>query len=285
VSRRLVAAGLAGVAVGAALAWVVARSQAPGGEAAPAADAPAASADAEPRTPTRELFGVAIPPAAHGPRPASLRGTAVAGSVSVDAAGHFVPTVGVRHLFDHFLSAADEEPLDVIRGRILLHLHDALREPAASEAAAFLDDYLALRAAQAEAEAAGEVPELLERRLPWLQELRRQHLGAVAARALFGDEEQLVRLEIERRAALPAELREQVDSLRAAGAGESEDPRAGGEHAAWSARLEDYRAERDALRDDPELGEAERERAVEELRREQFEGRELERVRALDAGS
>lgn len=101
-------------------------------------------------------------------------------------------------------------------------------------------------------------------------------------------------------APLPAEAHDRADSTRAPGAEDAlfavrasrpgpeaaERPAAlDAKPAAWKQRLADYRAARDALRADSGLDESERARALEALRRERFEGAELERVRALDAGS
>lgn len=50
-------------------------------------------------------------PAKVAPLPTSFRGTSVDGSFSVDASGNLLITRDIRNLFDYFLSAVGEEPL------------------------------------------------------------------------------------------------------------------------------------------------------------------------------
>jgi lipase chaperone LimK len=236
------------------LAPTPARAPAPPGIApapAPAAaDAPRRTAAVAPEADPR------VPAASRGPLPASLAGTDPDGSLERDAAGRFRPTPDTRRLFEYYLSASGEEPLDVIRGRILLRAAAELPPAAAAEAAALLDDYLALRAALQAQNEAGLAPDTLERRLQWSRELRREYLGAAAADALFGEDERVTALELERRdvladpalgeeerearleaiearmpervraarerATAPSRARGEVEDLRAAGAGDDQ---------------------------------------------------------------
>jgi len=197
-----------------------------------------------------------VPAASRGPLPASLRGSEIDGSLEVDADGDFHPTPEVRRLFDYFFSAAGEEPDEVIRGRILLHLYENLPPRAAGQAAQLLDDFMALREAARELASAESVPRDLERRWQWIRELRREYLGAENAEALYGEEEYVIMLDMQRRevlldetldeqeraerleaievrlpdrvrqarraASAPARVRTEVSALRAAGASEDE---------------------------------------------------------------
>jgi lipase chaperone LimK len=269
-SRRWIWLGV-GAAIGAALAaWVLGG---PGGDVdrAPSeADAPAersglsrsAPEAAEPSDPLQAAAAAEpewladIPAASRGPLPASLRGTEVDGSLEVDADGNFLPTPEVRRLFDYFFSAVGEEPDEVIRGRILLQLWANLPPRAADQAAQLLDDFMALREAAQELASAESVPRDLERRWQWIRELRREYLGAENAEGLYGEEEYVIMLDMQRRevlldetldeqeraerleaievrlpdrvrearraASAPARVRTEVSALRSAGASEDE---------------------------------------------------------------
>ena len=61
-------------------------------------------------------------------------------------------------------------------------------------AVALLDTYLDFRDAMRELAEAGEVPQDLERRWQWIRELRRHYFGAATSAALFGREEEVVRV-------------------------------------------------------------------------------------------
>ena len=119
----------------------------------------------------------------------------------MDAKGHFVPSTRALALFDYFLSASGEEPASQLRARIVAEIERRLPDPAAGEASAFLDRYLAYRAEGARAAADDRLAESadLERRLQWIRELRRAHFGAELAETLFGDEERAAALALERR--------------------------------------------------------------------------------------
>jgi lipase chaperone LimK len=118
----------------------------------------------------------------HAPPPRSL-------------AGAEVDRDGVRRLFEHFLSAAGEEPIAAIEERIVA---------AAPGRAELVRRYLALR----EAVRAMRVDpaEDLETRLARLHDLRVQHLGAEAAEELFGLEEAEAQVALARRRGEPVPL-------------------------------------------------------------------------------
>lgn len=188
--------------------------------------------------------------------PASLRGTVVDGELTVDASGEFVPNSQALAVFDYFLSATGEEPDDVIRARIVAHLRSTLAPAAAAEAEAFLDTYLRHRERMRTLTTTGTPPADLDRRLQWIREERRSVFGPALAERLFGEEERVVLLDLERRdvvtdaaltqeektrrlqeielrlpehvreerrrASAPARVSRQVEALRTAGASDAE---------------------------------------------------------------
>lgn len=131
--------------------------------------------------------------------PRSLRGTDVDGGLSIDRSGHFVPDPDALALFDYFLAATGEAPADEIAQWIRAHIARTLEPPAEAEALALLERCLAYRDAARELAESEAVPADLERRLQWLRELRRAHFGADVAEALFGLEEDVTRIDLERR--------------------------------------------------------------------------------------
>jgi lipase chaperone LimK len=151
---------------------------------------------------TGDLARWGIPAASLGPRPESLRGTEVDGALRTDADGRFLPGPETIRLFDYFFSASGEEPDDVIRGRIALHVLEHLPPDAAAEAIAVLDRYLSFRRAARELAASERVPGDLERRWQWVRELRREHFGPELEAALYGEEEARTLVDLERREVL-----------------------------------------------------------------------------------
>lgn len=130
----------------------------------------------------------ALQPIDCGRRPASLRGSDVDGSLALDAQGRFVPTPGARLLFDHFLTATGEEPLEAIRARVAAEAGARLPEAAAADAVRLFDLYLAyLDQARAAAPVKGRLDE--EAALALLSDLRREVLGREVAEIFFGAEE------------------------------------------------------------------------------------------------
>jgi lipase chaperone LimK len=123
-------------------------------------------------------------------RPRSLRGTRVDGGLTVDADGHFVPTLEARRLFDYFLTASGEVADDALRARLQHEIERRLPPAAAREATTLLERYLAYRE-RVRLLATASVPDDgdLEVRLATLIALRREVLGAAAAEVFFADEE------------------------------------------------------------------------------------------------
>ncbi|NNB85989.1 lipase chaperone [Corallococcus exiguus] len=149
------------------------------------------------------------------PLPGSLKDTEEDGAVLVDASGHLVPNADLRRLFNYYLSATGEEPVSLIRERILAALR-AKKLPAAAmdEAVQVLDDYLAyLEAARGLGSKGSAATMDTAERLESLRKLRREHLGG-AADGLFGQEEAVdavavERLKLMKDASLTKEEREQ----------------------------------------------------------------------------
>jgi len=74
--------------------------------------------------------------------PHSLAGTDIDGQLRVDADGKLLITRDLRLVFDYFLSALGEEPLDVILSRIRSYLGDALPAPALASALNLMQGYV-----------------------------------------------------------------------------------------------------------------------------------------------
>jgi len=188
------------------------RSEAPGSRSSPDASR-SLGPDAAERVSSATAHG-ALPP-----RPDSLRGTDVPGGFVVDGQGHLLTTPDILELFEYFFSATGEESDEQIRRRIESEIHARLSPPAREEALALLDAYLRYREqTRALFEAGGdELP--LEIRFQRIRELRRSVFGAGDAEILFGQEEDRIRIELERRrvatdpALSPEERASRLESL------------------------------------------------------------------------
>ena len=132
------------------------------------------------------------------PGPLSLLGTDADGALSVDEEGHFVPNPDALAFFDYFLTATGEMSEAELRNYIVAEIRHRLSGPAASGAETLLDRYLVFRMAVRDLVGSGVAPPGLERRWQWIRELRREHFGAEMAATLFGESEQVVRVDLER---------------------------------------------------------------------------------------
>ncbi len=119
----------------------------------------------------------------------SLRGTEVDGALRVGPEGDLLLGPEILRLFDYFLTAEGEESDEVIRARILAAIRERAGGPAALQAAALLDKYLAYRKDAKNLDLSPERASDPEARLEAIRALRRKHFGAEAADAIFGDEE------------------------------------------------------------------------------------------------
>jgi len=132
----------------------------------------------------------------YGPLPKSLQGTDVDGELLLDVNGNLIISHGLRNLFEYFLSAKNEESLDVILGRIREYIHKQIPIEPAREAIAILESYIAYKKKLEEIESPeglqGEelgtldaIKDALARRML----LRRQTMSSDVVNAFFGDEE------------------------------------------------------------------------------------------------
>ena len=209
--RRL-AALLAGALGGLALAGFLAWGRAEGSRLAAPPPSPAVARPVD-----------AAPPAAPAasPLPGSLRGTGVDGALEIGPDGHFLPSPSALALFDYFLAARGEESDAALRQRIEAEIARRLPPTAAAEARAFLERYLGYQEAARALAETDPGPVDLERRLQRLRELRRAWFGPELAETLFGAEEDVARVAVERRrieadpALAPAEREQRLEALEA----------------------------------------------------------------------
>ncbi len=163
--------------------------------AEPRVSAPVASPPDPASAPSRtaEALLASLPP--------SFRGTEVDGGFEVDAAGNLIVTQEVRHLFDYFLAAIGEEPLERTLERLRDYIDASLAAPARNQAQALLDQYLDYKQQLAQLEQ--ELPQLatldgLRSREAAVQALRARVFSAEAHQAFFAREEGFNRFSLER---------------------------------------------------------------------------------------
>lgn len=135
--------------------------------------------------------------------PPSLQGTEVDGELEVDAAGRLRITGGIRRVFDYFLSAVGEEPLESILKRIRAYIRHKLPAGAAAEAERLLDNYIAYKKAldgipQVQASPGNVDLAALRRQMQQVQALRTQFFSPEVITAFFGDEDTYDRYTLER---------------------------------------------------------------------------------------
>jgi lipase chaperone LimK len=141
-------------------------------EAAPQQDAgaPLASPDKPKAAPTTVT----------NPLPASFAGTEVDGVFRLDAQGNLLISEDIRRIFDYFLAAIGEEPLQASIERLQGYIVGQLAEPARQQALDLLEQYLQYKRELV----------LLERDLPQmanLEALRQRELAVQALRARLFD--------------------------------------------------------------------------------------------------
>lgn len=326
----LIAIVLGVLLVGGLLAWLAPGEDAAGG-IDPVTGMPVA-ADGQPAHQPPASFTTGVESL-----PASLQGTEVDGELEVDEKGHLKITNGVRRVFDYFLSAVGEEPLDSLIARIRAYLRHKLPPMAAGEAERLLDSYLnykrSLEGIQ-QAQTGGSALDLdaIRRQMQQVQALRTQFFTPEVITAFFGDEDvydryTLARLEVmqnqgltpmqraqqlagledmlppamresikvinqvqnldaltqewKKRGGSAAELRqirESVVGAEAANRLEALDQ----ERAGWDQRMSAWFQERDAIMANTSLSEQDRQRQVEELRNQRFNGTERVRAESLE---
>ncbi len=128
--------------------------------------------------------------------PASLQGSTPDGEVLVGADGRVIPGIGLRRLFDYFLSTIGELDVPAIRALLLAHVRDLHGAAVAQEVAGLFDQYIDYQRALSDAESL--LPRDLQARLEFAKQLRRRHFDAASAEAFFGEEEAYAEYTLER---------------------------------------------------------------------------------------
>lgn len=152
--------------------------------------------------------------------PGSLRDTEVDGELEVDANGNLRITNGIRRVFDYFLSATGEEPLESILARIRAYIRHKLPAGPAAEAEKILDGYIAYKRGlesveQASPPSNGQMDlDAVRRQMEQVRALRTQYLSQEVIIAFFGDEDAydrytLARLDVMQNKQLTAAARAQ----------------------------------------------------------------------------
>jgi len=221
----------------------------------------------------------AVPPAPAGetgPLPSSLAGTDVDGWLGVDDNGHLVVTPGARWFFDYFLSATGEEPPEEIRARIVAEIDRRLPAPGAREAIGLLDRYLAYRERVRTLQASGAADDL-QQRLAQLRDIRTETFGDANAAALFGEEERVQALDIQRREVLRDETLAPEERERRLAELEQQLPAAVRQARSESMTLVQLREDEEHLRDAGASPED-----VHALREQRFGAAAADRLDALD---
>ena len=132
--------------------------------------------------------------------PESLRGTDIPGGFPVDKDGNFIPARTALRTLNYFLSATGEESDAAILARIQSYIEHNLQPPADQQAREFVDKFLDYRE---QGRSFREVVSLenlsVEEQAERLKVIRREMFGDEVAQQLFGDEEKMLDLSIEKR--------------------------------------------------------------------------------------
>lgn len=134
--------------------------------------------------------------------PRSLQGTDVDGEIIIDENKQLVVTEGLRRLFDYFLSALGEEEETTIYARVENYIRSHTPNPAASQAVAIFDQYIAYLKAmpeiekkygtlQLQATQSGELDlNVVAQQKQDVARLRQQHFDKNTISAFFGAEDE-----------------------------------------------------------------------------------------------
>ncbi len=191
--------------------------------------------------------------------PASLQGTTPDGEVTLNTQGRILPTLGLRRLFDYFLSAIGELDVPAIRALLIAHVQGLHGDIVANEVGRIFDHYVDYQRALGDAE-----PQLssdLDARLAFAKELRRKFFDAASADAFFGDEEAYADYTLERmRIARDASLDEaaRAGQLRALEQTLSSEQRAGQQETSSAVLAEEQSRQFEAIGASPDERQAER---------------------------
>lgn len=128
--------------------------------------------------------------------PASLADTEVDGTFELDANGNLKITSGIRNVFDYFLSAGGEEPLETVLQRLRAYIRHKLPAGPAAEAERILDGYLAYKqgiatlTASAQSSGSTEIDiGAVRQQMQQIRALRTQFLSPEVIAAFFADED------------------------------------------------------------------------------------------------
>ncbi len=128
----------------------------------------------------------------------SLRGTEIDGGILRDATGQVVPDLGMRRLFDYFLSLVGERDIIQIRQLLKDHLLSKYSQANTEQILLHFDLYTDYLKALAELNIGALVDP--EERLAKVMALRKKMLGDKMALAFFAEEEALAALTLKRMA-------------------------------------------------------------------------------------
>lgn len=135
----------------------------------------------------------------------SLQGTRPDGDIKVAAGDVLVADAQLVDLFDYYLSAVGEKPLDAIRKEIEQELERRLAPNAASEAKRLLGNYIAYKTAlvalDKDPQLGGNGLAAIRRRMEKMQEMRTRFFSPAENKGMFGagdaaDMDTLARMEI-----------------------------------------------------------------------------------------
>ena len=140
------------------------------------------------------LHAAPVPDAPLPPLPALLEGARPDVVLRVDANGHLIPEASILTLFEFYLSALEDEPLDQVLTRIHQVLGQQLQGVALEQARDLLGRYVDYKIALADVEGASPVPETglsagmvgqLRQRLSAVEAARRQWFTSIENDAFF----------------------------------------------------------------------------------------------------
>jgi lipase chaperone LimK len=135
----------------------------------------------------------------------SMQGTRPDGDIKVTAGDVLVADAQLASLFDYYLSAVGEKPLDVIRQQIEQELERRLKPAAAAEGKRLLGNYIAYKTALVELDKnpqlSGNGLAAIRSRMQKMQELRARFFSPAESKGMFGfsdseDMDALARMEV-----------------------------------------------------------------------------------------
>jgi lipase chaperone LimK len=128
-----------------------------------------------------------------------------ANGFDVDTGGHLKITISARQLFDYFLGAGNTAAAGANTARAQDYIHRHLHDPAAAEALALLEHYVAYRNAISTwqkgnaATATGNTDMAAIATMQQLNTLKAQYLSPEIIQAFYGDEDAIARYQLARK--------------------------------------------------------------------------------------